>query len=66
MEELERASAIRRLTFPYVPGLLSFREIPALLAAFARLRNPRPTRDANRFVIDLRRRTAAKTTRSHR
>jgi deoxyribonuclease V len=39
MEELERASAIRRLTFPYVPGLLSFREIPALLAAFARLRN---------------------------
>ena len=38
MEEIERASAVSRLTFPYVPGLLSFREIPALLAAFARLR----------------------------
>jgi deoxyribonuclease V len=32
--------AIARLPtrFPYVPGLLSFRELPALLAAFARLR----------------------------
>jgi deoxyribonuclease V len=26
------------LSFPYVPGLLSFREIPALLQAFARLK----------------------------
>jgi deoxyribonuclease V len=26
--------------FPYVPGLLSFREIPAVLAAFERLRVP--------------------------
>jgi deoxyribonuclease V len=31
-------SSIQRLTFPYVPGLLSFREIPALLAAFESLR----------------------------
>lgn len=38
MEEVERATAIRPLRFPYVPGLLSFREAPALLAAFARLR----------------------------
>ena len=38
MEELERVSAERPLSFPYVPGLLSFREGPALLAAFARLR----------------------------
>jgi deoxyribonuclease V len=38
MEELERVSAARPLRFPYVPGLLSFREIPALLAAFRRLR----------------------------
>ena len=38
MEEIERAAAITRLRFPYVPGLLSFREIPALLAAFAKLR----------------------------
>ncbi len=39
MEEVERASAVRPLTFSYVPGLLSFREAPALLAAFARLRH---------------------------
>lgn len=39
MEELERVSADRPLRFPYVPGLLSFREIPALLAAFERLRH---------------------------
>lgn len=37
LEELERVSATRPLQFPYVPGLLSFREAPALLAAFARL-----------------------------
>lgn len=39
MEELERVSAHLPLRFPYVPGLLSFREIPALLAAFERLRH---------------------------
>jgi deoxyribonuclease V len=38
MEEVERRFAWRKLRFPYVPGLLSFREGPALLAAFARLR----------------------------
>lgn len=38
LEEVERASARRKLRFPYVPGLLSFREGPVLLAAFARLR----------------------------
>ncbi len=37
MEEIERAWAERPLTFPYVPGLLSFRELPALLAAFGKL-----------------------------
>jgi deoxyribonuclease V len=37
MQEIERASAVCRLAFPYVPGLLSFREIPALLAAFEQL-----------------------------
>lgn len=34
LEEIERRSACRRLRFPYVPGLLSFRESPVLLAAF--------------------------------
>jgi deoxyribonuclease V len=38
MEEVERASAIQPLRFPYVPGLLSFREIPALLLALESLR----------------------------
>ena len=36
--EVERRVARRKLRFPYVPGLLSFRESPVLLAAFARLR----------------------------
>lgn len=35
---VEQRVAQRRVTFPYVPGLLSFREIPALLAAIRRLR----------------------------
>ena len=38
LEEVERRMARRKLRFPYVPGLLSFRESPVLLAAFARLR----------------------------
>ena len=38
MEELERVYAIRPLEFPYVPGLLSFREIPVLLAALRKLK----------------------------
>jgi deoxyribonuclease V len=37
MEELERGYAILPLEFPYVPGLLSFREIPVLLAALRKL-----------------------------
>ncbi|MFQ5926723.1 MAG: endonuclease V [Terriglobia bacterium] len=36
--ELERQGAERRLTFPYVPGLLVFREGPVLLDALAKLR----------------------------
>ena len=38
MVEIERAFAILPLQFPYVPGLLSFREIPVLLAALSKLR----------------------------
>jgi deoxyribonuclease V len=37
MQEIERAYAIEPLRFPYVPGLLSFREIPVLLAALGKL-----------------------------
>lgn len=36
--ELERAWAARPLRFPYIPGLLSFRELPVILAAFERVR----------------------------
>jgi deoxyribonuclease V len=35
---VERQGAVLDVTFPYVPGLLSFREAPVLLAAFARVR----------------------------
>ncbi len=35
---VEQQTATRRLTFPYVPGLLSFRESPAILAALRKLR----------------------------
>jgi deoxyribonuclease V len=39
MQEIAREFAIVPLEFPYVPGLLSFREIPALLAALHKLEN---------------------------
>ena len=38
LEETERAYAVVPLEFPYIPGLLSFREIPALLAAIGKLK----------------------------
>jgi deoxyribonuclease V len=34
---IERAGVSMRVTFPYVPGYLSFREVPPLLEAFRRL-----------------------------
>jgi deoxyribonuclease V len=38
LERLDEAVAVRASTFPYVPGLLTFREAPAVLDAMAALR----------------------------
>lgn len=38
LEVIEQATASHESVFPYVPGLLSFREAPIVLDAFARLR----------------------------
>jgi deoxyribonuclease V len=46
-EVLETAEAIRKVTFPYIPGLLSFREAPACIAAVEKLRK-RP----DLFIVD--------------
>jgi deoxyribonuclease V len=40
LEPVDRALAKRPTVFPYVPGLLSFREIPAVLDALAMLNRP--------------------------
>ena len=37
---VEKASAAVPVEFPYIPGLLSFRELPALIEVFSRLRTP--------------------------
>ena len=42
LETVDRSVVEGQVTFPYVPGLLSFRELPAALEAFSRLR-VRPT-----------------------
>jgi deoxyribonuclease V len=38
-EVIETQDAIQEVTFPYIPGLLSFRETPVVLQAFARLQS---------------------------
>ncbi|MET9493790.1 endonuclease V [Streptomyces sp. NPDC006552] len=38
LDVVEEATAVGRVAFPYVPGLLAFREIPAVLGALAALR----------------------------
>jgi deoxyribonuclease V len=37
LEEIERAGVVAEARFPYVPGLLSFREAPAVIEAFRKL-----------------------------
>ena len=38
LETIEEAGVVSSATFPYVPGLLSFREIPSLLEAWQKLK----------------------------
>ena len=40
LKVLEKAMASRTVTFPYVPGMLSFREGPVILEALDKLKSP--------------------------
>jgi len=46
-ELIETATASQKVTFPYVPGLLSFREAPACIAAVEKLK-----KEPDAFIID--------------
>lgn len=39
LEKIEESTAVGKARFPYIPGLLSFREAPVLLKAFKKLKN---------------------------
>jgi len=39
LEEIERVSAVVEEQFPYIPGLLAFREGPAIIETFKKLKN---------------------------
>ncbi|RKT17701.1 endonuclease V [Streptomyces sp. 1114.5] len=47
LEVVEQATAVGRIAFPYIPGLLAFRELPAVLDALAAL-----TRTPDTVVCD--------------
>ncbi len=47
LELIEKSSAVTEVTFPYVPGLLSFREAPACIAAVKKLKTK-----PDIFIID--------------
>jgi deoxyribonuclease V len=46
-ELVEKTTASRKLNFPYIPGLLSFREAPACIEAIERLKT-----EPDLFIID--------------
>ncbi|MBM4027778.1 MAG: endonuclease V [Planctomycetes bacterium] len=46
-EQVETVTAVQEARFPYIPGLLSFREAPVCLAAAAKLSRP-----PDLFIID--------------
>jgi deoxyribonuclease V len=46
-ELVETTSASRKVTFPYIPGLLSFREAPVCIAAVEKLQN-----QPDVFIVD--------------
>ena len=46
-ELIETVHAVKKVTFPYIPGLLSFREAPVCIAAVTKLRN-----QPDVFIID--------------
>lgn len=39
LETIETRQAVKKVDFPYIPGLLSFREAPACLAAIEKVKN---------------------------
>jgi deoxyribonuclease V len=46
-ELIETENAVQKLTFPYIPGLLSFREAPVCIAAVEKLKH-----EPDAFIID--------------